>query len=225
MTPGTPLSSKVKRSIDAFTPKDLENTNTNSFSFEKRVETAERAARSLVERVRVSAERRIEVAARETKQAQEHVARLKEELAMCRAELDAAVAVAARAETLSLLETTRGLGKQSTQSMAEFSSRVARLDAAFAAACSTLEVLGETAAMAPVGGWQVVSETLEAQVMEGLRMLERLSGEEDNIMEKFSYTFGKAGSIPETRMSRAIRDVVAAVKDAAAVAATAEERV
>ena len=225
LTPGTPLSSKVKRSIDAFTPKDLENTNTNSFSFEKRVETAERAARSLVERVRVSAERRVEVAARETKQAQEHVARLKEELAMCRAELDAAVAVAARAETLSLLETTRGLGKQSTQSMAEFSSRVARLDAAFAAACSTLEVLGETAAMAPVGGWQVVSETLEAQVMEGLRMLERLSGEEDNIMEKFSYTFGKAGSIPETRMSRAIRDVVAAVKDAAAVAATAEERV
>jgi len=38
-------------------------------------------------------------------------------------------------------------------------------------------------------------------------------------------TFGRAGSKPETRMCRAVRDVVAAVRDAAAVAAAAEERV
>ena len=103
-------------------------------------------------------------------------------------------------------------------------TRVARLDAAFAAACSILEALGETAAMAAMGGWIAVAETLEAPVP-GVATLEGLADESGKDARLSSDTFGRAGSKPETRMCRAVRDVVAAVRDAAAVAAAAEERV
>ena len=78
--------------------------------------------------------------------------------------------------------------------------------------------------MAPVGGWIAGSETLEAPVP-GVAALERLAGESGMDARSSPDTFGRAGSKPETRMCRAVRDVVAAVRDAAAVAAAAEERV
>jgi hypothetical protein len=190
---------------------------------EKRADTAERAARSLVDRVRASAERRVDEATREAREAWAVAHRLREELAACRAELDAAVAVAARAEASAALGDVFGSSDHSRFADAS-STRVARLDAAFAAACSTLEALGETAAMAPVGGWIAVSETLEAPVP-GVAALERLAGESAMDARSSPDTFGRAGSKPETRMCRAVRDVVAAVRDAAAVAAAAEERV
>ena len=234
-TPHTPPFSKTKRRMNA-TPSVSgpastgdENDETHFlFSIEKRVETAERAARSLVHRVRLSSDHRVEVAERETQSALENSRRLTEDLEMARVELDAAVAAAARAEAFSFGETNGfGIGKnnKSESEAFSFSSRIARLDAAFAAACATLEVLCETTAMARLGGWAVVSETLEANTMEGLRTLERLARDEENERaDRFSVTFGKAGSVPETRMCVAVREVVAAVRDAAAVAAMAEER-
>jgi len=175
--------------------------------------------------VRVSAGRRVDEATREAREAWAVAHRLREELAACRAELDAAVAVAARAEASAALGDVFGSTRDHSR-FAELlsSTRVARLDAAFAAACSTLEAPGETAAMAPVGGWIAVSETLEAPVP-GVAALERLAGESGMDARSSPDTFGRAGSKPETRMCRAVRDVVAAVRDAAAVAAAAEERV
>ena len=103
-------------------------------------------------------------------------------------------------------------------------TRVARLDAAFAAACSILEALGETAAMAAMGGWIAVAETLEAPVP-GVATLEGLADPDRGRTRVCPRdTFGRAGSKPETRMCRAVRDVVAAVRDAAAVAAAAAGR-
>jgi hypothetical protein len=184
---------------------------------EKRADTAERAAHSVVARVRVSAERRVDEATREARDARAIAQRLGEELASCRAELDAAVAVAARAEASAAFGDVFGSSDASA-------TRVARLDAAFAAACSTLEALGETAAMAAMGGWIAVAETLEAPVP-GVAALEGLADESGKDARLSPDTFGRAGSKPETRMCRAVRDVVAAVRDAAAVAAAAEERV
>jgi hypothetical protein len=184
---------------------------------EKRVDTAERAAHSAVARVCVSAERRVDEATREARDARAVAQRLGEELASCRAQLDAAVAVAARAEASAAFGDVFGSSDASA-------TRVARLDAAFAAACSTLEALGETAAMAAMGGWIAVAETLEAPVP-GVAALEGLADESGKDARLSPDTFGRAGSKPETRMCRAVRDVVAAVRDAAAVAAAAEERV
>ena len=149
--------------------------------------------------------------------------RLREDLASCRAELDAAVAAAARAEASAEFGDSFGERRNASGSGDVSATRVARLDAAFAAACSTLEAIGETAAMAPTGGWIAVSETLEAPVP-GVAALERLAGELGKDAASPD-TFGRTGSKPETRMCRAVRDVVAAVRDAAAVAAAAEERV
>ena len=183
---------------------------------EKRAGVAERAARSLVDRVRVSAERRVEEATRDAREAKATAARLREDLAMCRAELDAAVGVAARAEAS--MERFGSIGGSSASA-----SRIARLDAAVGAACSTLEALSETAAMAPVGGWLAVSEALEAP-METTAILERFAIEACDD-DSPAYPYGRAGSNSEMRMFRAVRDVVAAVREAAAVAAAAEEGV
>ena len=69
-----------------------------------------------------------------------------------------------------------------------------------------------------------MAETLEAPVP-GVATLEGLADESGKDARLSPDTFGRAGSKPETRMCRAVRDVVAAVRDAAAVAAAAEERV
>ena len=191
---------------------------------EKRAYTAERAARSLVERVRRSAERRVDEATREAQEARAVAHQLREDLASCRAELDAAIAVAARAEAAAEFDDSSGGRRNASLSTGVSATRVARLDAAFAAACSTLEALGETAAMAAMGGWIAVAETLEAPVP-GVATLEGLADESGKDARLSPDTFGRAGSKPETRMCRAVRDVVAAVRDAAAVAAAAEERV
>jgi hypothetical protein len=158
----------------------------------------------------------VDEATREARDARAVAQRLGEELASCRAQLDAAVAVAARAEASAAFGDVFGSSDASA-------TRVARLDAAFAAACSTLEALGETAAMAAMGGWIAVAETLEAPVP-GVAALEGLADESGKDARLSPDTFGRAGSKPETRMCRAVRDVVAAVRDAAAVAAAAEER-
>ena len=209
------VSLKNRSSPPATTPR--RSRAASGATPEKRADTAERAAHSLVARVRVSAERRVDEATRDARDARAVAQRLREELASCRAELDAAVAAAARAEASAAFGDVFGSSDASA-------TRVARLDAAFAAACSILEALGETAAMAAMGGWIAVAETLEAPVP-GVATLEGLADESGKDARLSPDTFGRAGSKPETRMCRAVRDVVAAVRDAAAVAAAAEERV